>query len=1404
MQNLTQEELQLRLAGAILEWNEGEIFPLSDLTELLAAGADPLTLSPNILNTALDNSDISNFILRKLPAAKKIGWMQRAQARSRERVEQNNPIAAQQEPDEPECPNAQLPAGTPNYCFSALSMTENGIVDAAGEYQKCASILLLIPSGGAGEDELVCTSAEALEAGMADSDRVRYECTSNFAFTVNDPDVRIPIATAQASGVVFDLPQDSFDLSRPYVPVSIGIETLVDPETQQQKVFPRNGYLPESDVQRLVAVAREAIELKAEAVEAQKEVARDADPIVNRLFTLVHKGTIPFTISRKLAVGGRSVVADDYLGASHCQYGSTIEVYTVREFLVEPDGRQTSLEEEEDSPLIETVVEDDVNQVRALLNNYTGNLNARDFQGMTALMISVVESYNAEIVRLLIEAGADLNLRDARGETALMLAASGDNIEMVHALIEAGADPNLRDTGREMTALMFAARDGSTEIVQALIEAGADLNLQDTGRKMTALMFAARHGNIGAQQALIEAGADLNLQDGNGQGLRSDGNSALMIAAYLGRKETVLELIRAGAALDLQNSEGLTAVQIAEAGGHLEIVSILEEADAKNSAMMGADEVKRSSMNGGQEPYFPVLQRGGFVPQEPYFVLEGGGSVPQEPYFPVLEGAGSVPQEPNFSVLQEKCLTGLLQHKDAALTRITQLMQSKKDRDALAQGLEFSRLNPEHYAEWQMGPVTEREQVGRPLDNNILACCYLIGIDAGPFRGIHLHELTLYYKTSPDGPQRTIPALIFQNGSELTGYIKSKWQALFYGDLSTDGDSWKGFWPEDSELLKSLGGGEFATQEMIMAPGASRGPEEAQQWKDFYNDMVFSLALQVLQTNVQTSVPEVAPVPRPPEPTPYEEIKDMLDDKNSFTTQPKTNITVEDLLKEKRLTYAELNGGKYNIKMRQARRIAKLLGELDQKGSAISQESKSPSRDIGAGTNTAKGSTMMGAGEDSLWPLQSQEVANPRVREFMQGTYDAAGCKKFILALTPGQIGSIPWKDINSEFRPPCWDVRKSLLWGWVDKNPLVCRQRYKGDLIPVSGCVEYYNKCRWYSRIEKLLQRDDLYQFLEGKPVSRALRGARRGRRWESYIDPLDTRWKYTYARQCKEIVLAAVQQNGQAFNYASDTLKADREVVLAAVKQDGQALESASEALRADRDVVMAAVQQNGQALNYASAEIQADREVVMAAVKQDGWALQYASEALRADRDVVMGAVQQEGWALQFASEELQADREVAMAAVQQDGRSLEFASDELQADREVVMAAVQQEGYALRYASEALRADREVAMAAVQQEGWALQFASEELQADREVAMAAVQQDGRALQFASEELQADREVVMAAVKQDGRALEFASEELRADREVVMAAVKQDGRALEFASEELQEDREVVLAMNSGWIG
>jgi hypothetical protein len=121
------------------------------------------------------------------------------------------------------------------------------------------------------------------------------------------------------------------------------------------------------------------------------------------------------------------------------------------------------------------------------------------------------------------------------------------------------------------------------------------------------------------------------------------------------------------------------------------------------------------------------------------------------------------------------------------------------------------------------------------------------------------------------------------------------------------------------------------------------------------------------------------------------------------------------------------------------------------------------------------------------------------------------------------------------------------------------------------------------------------------------------------------------------------------------------------------------------------MAAVQQTGNALEFASCELQADREFVMAAVQQTGNALEYASRELQADRVIVMAAVQQTGYAVKSASIELQADSGIVMAAVQKKGDALAYVDRKFRADRAVVMAAVQQDASVLLYAAASLSAD-----------------------------------------------------------------------------------------------------------------
>ena len=110
---------------------------------------------------------------------------------------------------------------------------------------------------------------------------------------------------------------------------------------------------------------------------------------------------------------------------------------------------------------------------------------------------------------------------------------------------------------------------------------------------------------------------------------------------------------------------------------------------------------------------------------------------------------------------------------------------------------------------------------------------------------------------------------------------------------------------------------------------------------------------------------------------------------------------------------------------------------------------------------------------------------------------------------------------------------------------------------------------------------------------------------------------------------MLAAVQQNGSALEYASKLNQAD------------------GFPLHQDLELLRAAVQNDGNALQYASDELKQDRGLVLAAVAQSGSALQHAPDYLRKDCQVVLTAMKQDGGALADVSPDL-IDKDFALAA------------------------------------------------------------------------------------------------------------------------------------------------------------
>eukprot|EP00971_Amphidinium_carterae_P135761 2689812-Amphidinium_carterae.1 len=57
--------------------------------------------------------------------------------------------------------------------------------------------------------------------------------------------------------------------------------------------------------------------------------------------------------------------------------------------------------------------------------------------------------------------------------------------------------------------------------------------------------------------------------------------------------------------------------------------------------------------------------------------------------------------------------------------------------------------------------------------------------------------------------------------------------------------------------------------------------------------------------------------------------------------------------------------------------------------------------------------------------------------------------------------------------------------------------------------------------------------------------------------------------------------------------------------------------------QEIVLAAVQRNGRALEFAAEELKGDWDIVLEAVGQNGYALQFAADECKGDRAIVLKA-------------------------------------------------------------------------------------------------------------------------------------------------------------------------------------
>ncbi|AKL97569.1 ankyrin repeat domain-containing protein [Endomicrobium proavitum] len=297
-----------------------------------------------------------------------------------------------------------------------------------------------------------------------------------------------------------------------------------------------------------------------------------------------------------------------------------------------------------DTPLLFAVKNEKSDAVIDYLISQKANIEARDKNGYTSLMIAIRKHYNRpklalalikngadvnaafdkpydkedkmtplmyavseyiytrpEVIQALIDAGADVNAKNAEELTPLLIAAGDSrNFEHINILVKAGADIEARSkTGR--TPLMNAIRLNGRcpEIAIALILNKANVNATynkpyDKEDKMTPLMYATDKGAMTIKstvlQALIDAGANVNAKN-------AEGNTPLLLAShYASDPENIEVLLKSGANIEERDKNGYTPLMISLWNGAFPDITLTLIRNKANVNAAGIDEKKRTAL----------------------------------------------------------------------------------------------------------------------------------------------------------------------------------------------------------------------------------------------------------------------------------------------------------------------------------------------------------------------------------------------------------------------------------------------------------------------------------------------------------------------------------------------------------------------------------------------------------------------------------------------------------------------------------------------------------------------------------------------------------------------------------------------------------------------------------------
>ena len=215
------------------------------------------------------------------------------------------------------------------------------------------------------------------------------------------------------------------------------------------------------------------------------------------------------------------------------------------------------------TPLMVATTLGSTENVELLLSSSIANVDLKNVEGFTALMLATQNPENI-IFDLLLRNNANVNLVSNSGLTALFLAFISGHSDMITRLIHLNANP-----GKNKQLLTrYACQEGDLELLNYLLEINGDINTPINDKSDTPLVLACKYGHQHLVEFLLKKGAAIQLATENA-------SAPLLGACMNGDIHIVKLLLNEGANPNLPGIENTLPLQSALEGGHMDIFSLL-------------------------------------------------------------------------------------------------------------------------------------------------------------------------------------------------------------------------------------------------------------------------------------------------------------------------------------------------------------------------------------------------------------------------------------------------------------------------------------------------------------------------------------------------------------------------------------------------------------------------------------------------------------------------------------------------------------------------------------------------------------------------------------------------------------------------------------------------------------